>query len=111
MKKNLKSNELALFFLLAFVSQIIMFIWVSHSFSSNNLKTDSEISYIGEMSDDSDADEGDFNLIQNELEKELFSIDIFQIKHFSVKRFCFPYKQQKSDFTKLKNHLPPEFNS
>ena len=112
MKKNRNSSELALFFLVAFVSQILMMTWASYAFSMNDSKADSEISADGELSIKLDADESDFStLIEEELEKEHFSNVSFQLFNYIRSRKCFRYVYHKSDYISLKNHVPPEYFS
>ncbi|MFM1914742.1 MAG: hypothetical protein RLZZ531_411 [Bacteroidota bacterium] len=109
MKKNRNSNELALFFLVAFVSQILMMTWASYALSMNGSKADSEISADEELSDELDADESDFStLIEEELEKQYFCNESIQLSNSICARKCFRYVHSKSDYISLKNHVPPE---
>lgn len=112
MKKNRNSSELALFFLVAFVSQILMMTWASYALSMNVSKVDSEISADGDLSIELDADESDFStLIEEELEKEYFCNESIHLSHSIRARKCFRYDYHKSDYISLKNHVPPEYFS
>ena len=109
MKKNRNSSELALFFLVAFVSQILMMTWASYALSMNGSKADSEISADGELSDELDADESDFStLIEEELEKEYFCNESIELTKSIRAPKLFRYVHSKSDYISLKNHVPPE---
>lgn len=107
--KKYKSNELAIVFLAAFVLQLMMVTFVSYSLTIKLSKVDTEWAFDGEMSDELDADEGDFStLMEEEIEKELYLSNPLQIPSCMQKRTFFNYVQRKSDYKQLINHVPPE---
>lgn len=109
MNVKMKSKELSKFFLLVFVSQLLLVTVVSFSFDSTIVSFDTELSLDGDFSDELDADEGDFSLlIEEELEKDFLSNAQLNLLFPKNSNLFFNYIHSISRISLLKHHLPPE---
>jgi len=109
MRKTLKSNQLSRFFLLVFVGQLFLLTVVSFSMDSNIISFDTEVTAEGDLSDELDAEEGDFSLLmEEELEKEYFPHLGLNLVFPEKRKVISAYFHSQSLLYHFKNYQPPE---
>ena len=110
MRNTLKSKKLSRFFLLVFISQLFLVTLVSFTMDSNIVSFDTELTSDGDLSDELDAEEGDFSLLlEEELEKEYFPHLGMNLILLEKRKVIFAYLYLQSLPHHFKNHQPPEY--
>ncbi len=110
MSRKMKSKKLSTFFLLVFISQLLLVTLVSFTMDSNIITFDTELTSEGDFSDELDSsDEGDFSLLlEEELEKEYFLHYERNLFFPTKKNGFFTYIHSQSLLFPFKYHQPPE---